>query len=153
MPLILNLSRISSKVTISPVPYHLFTLSPLDEPWAYAAFCLQWLSSLVCVFVSVQFFRKQKGAWWLIIALAFALPLIGQTFFGLFHGLPPLPYGTIYPDQHGAPASPGYSNNTTTGVTVNIYWDTLSPLIALALGWAYLADKKNPAGNSSTAQT
>ena len=25
---------------------------------------------------------------------------------------------------------------------INIYWDSITPMVAIALGWAYLADRK-----------
>jgi len=139
-----------------PVSYHYFTLSPLDEPWPYAVFCVHWLSSLACIFVSVYFFRKQRGAWWSLIALAFALPLISQTIFCLLHGLPPLPYGTAYPDQYSSPAPHGDTTGATVitkTVGVNVYLDDVTPLVAIALGWSYLADRKKRANGMPTAET
>ena len=111
------------------------------------------------------------GTWWLLIAIAFILPLLEGVIGGLLLGLLPLPYGTAYPDQvqsaptqyvgHATVAVPSptpepnqdqprshvaYGHLTVTGITkfseVHIYWDSITPMVALALGWAYLADRK-----------
>jgi hypothetical protein len=119
---------------------HDFILSPFDVPIAYIAFAIRWLSSLVCIAVSIYFYRRKKGTWWLLIAVAFILPLLESVVGSLIHGLPPLPYGTSYPD-HVSPVKPGYTGNITKFTGVAIYWDTVTPMLALALGWAYLADR------------
>jgi hypothetical protein len=138
-------------------------LSPLESPIAYANFVVNWLSSLICIFVSVHFFRKQRGTWWLLVALAFTLPLLYFTTFCLQHGLPPLPYGveSSFSQQQLPPApTSGYADGVTArhltrstgpivlsrgGVTSNIVVDPLPPLLAIALLWAYLADRKKRA--------
>jgi hypothetical protein len=137
-------------------------LSPLESPLAYAFFIVHWLSSFICIFVSVHFFRKQRGTWWLLVALAFTLPLLIYTSFCLQHGLPPLPHGveSSFSQQQLPPApTSGYADGVTArhltgstgptvstrGVTSNIVFDPLIPMLAIALGWAYLADRKKRA--------
>jgi hypothetical protein len=101
--------------------------------------------------VSVYFHRRKKGAWWLLIAVAFMLPLLESVVGNFIRGLPPLPYGTAYPD-HVTPVPPGDTGNITTFTGVTIYWDTLTPMLAVAFGWAYFADRKKLVGGP-TAQT
>jgi len=87
----------------------------------------------------------------LLITFAFLLPLLESVNFDLRHGLLPLPYGTAYPDQvYPAPAQHiGHAGGMVTGslvavkrTEINIYWDSITPMVAIALGWAYLADRK-----------
>jgi hypothetical protein len=143
---------------MAPVPHYVI-LSPLESPIAYAFFVVNWLSSLICIFVSVHFFRKQRGTWWLLVALAFTLPLLYFTIFCLLHGLPPLPYGveSHFSQQHLPSAlTSGYADGATAshltgsivvtrGVTSNSIFDPLPPLLAIALLWAYVADRKKRA--------
>jgi len=142
---------------------HYVILSPLVSPIAYANFVVQWLSSLICIFVSFHFFRKKRGTWWLLVALAFTLPLLNVTTFCLLRGLPPLPFGVepYFSQQQLSPAqTSGYADsantrhltcqksvpiNVTSSVTTNIVFDSLPPMLAIGLGWAYLADRKKRA--------
>jgi hypothetical protein len=137
-------------------------LSPLESPIAYALFIVHWLSSLICILVSVYFFRKQRGTWWLLVALAFTLPLLNYTTLCLLRGLPPLPYGVeSYFSQQQLPtaSTSSYADGltashltgstvSTRGVTSNSVFDSLTPMLAIALGWAYLADRKKRADGS-----
>jgi hypothetical protein len=131
---------------------HYVILSPLESPSAYAIFALHWFSSLICVFVSVHFFRQQRGNWWLLVALAFALPLVGYTIRGLAHGLPPLPYAiesSYSREQLPTPPAPrtdgpNMAHLTGSGYTISSrnstsILDTVSPIMAIALIWAYLS--------------
>jgi hypothetical protein len=141
MPVIPNLSR--EQLCDHPIAVvgHHYILSPLDEPWAYLAFILHWVSCLVCVFVGIYFYRQKKGTWWLLIALAFALPLLENIVTNFWLGLPPLPYGTAYPDLVSS-APPGYAGNIIKRQEVDIRLDSVAPIMALALGWAYFSDRK-----------
>jgi hypothetical protein len=131
---------------------HEFILSPFEEPIAYIAFAVKWLSSLVCIAVSIYFYRRKTETWWLLIAFAFILPLLESVVGSLIHGLSLLPYGTAYPDQI-SPVPPGYTGSVTKFTAVTIHWDTVTPIMALGLGWAYLANRKKQAGEPPTAQT
>jgi hypothetical protein len=125
-------------------------LSPLSEPWAYSVFAVHCISSLVCIFVSVYFFRKQKGAWWLLVAVAFLLPLLGYTIESAAHGLPPLPYGVTSPFQQLPPTDKDDGSTTFTRTTdVTISLDTVTPIMACALIWAYFADRKQTLRSAS----
>jgi hypothetical protein len=131
---------------------HYVILSPFDQPAAYIAFAINWISSLVCIAASIYFYRRKKGTWWLLIAAAFVLPLLENGIWSLIHGLPPLPFGKAYPDQV-SPTPPGYSTITTRLTEAAVVWDTVTPMLAIALSWAYFADRKKRAGGASTAQT
>ncbi|HUB67673.1 MAG TPA: hypothetical protein VL981_09335, partial [Candidatus Methylacidiphilales bacterium] len=130
--------------------HHYFILSPWEYRDAYIAYGIHWLSSLICIAVSFYFFRQKKGVWWLLIALAFFLPLAGQLAGSLWYGEPLLPWGLVGPDQgfssDNVPA--GYPGGFIPGaftrtVQVFIPWDFISPIVAIALAWAYLADKSS----------
>ena len=124
----------------------------MTEPWPYVAFVLRWISSLVCIWVSVYFFRRQKGTWWLLIALAFALPLFGQLIINLAMGLPILPFETVYPELPSIYHRP-FTTGSTRFTEVHVYWDFVGPFIAIALGWAYLDDKKTANENPPIERT
>jgi hypothetical protein len=111
---------------------------------------MDWISSLICIFVSLHFYQRRKGKWWMLVALAFFLPLLGSFLFDLRNGLLPLPYGIDYPAQYSARFTPGMATAMIKTTVVSISWDTVSPIMALALGWAYLADKKRPAASVQT---
>jgi len=141
---------------------HYVILSPLESPITYMAFVLTWVSCLFCIWVSIYFYRTQKGPWWLLVAAAFAFPLLAEGSLCLLHGLPPLPYRLVYPEQslHPPPlgpeaySGPGARAQTTTTLTMSVsraQWSFYPPMMALALGWAYFADRKKRAG--PTAQT
>jgi hypothetical protein len=134
---------------------HYFILTPWEYPVAYVTFGLHWFSSLICIAVSLYFFRQKKGAWWVLIALAFALPLVGEIIRNLRHGLPPLPYSLAGPIQELSfngeiKDSTGLPQTQTGGTTwyqtsqVSIYLDPVSPLVAMGLAWAYLAYRSSP---------
>jgi len=142
---------------------HYVILSPLEAPITYVLFCLTWLSCLFCIWVSVRFYRSKKGPWWLLVAAAFAFPLMAEVSLCLSHGLLPLPYSLVYPDQatHPIPLGPeeyqgpGPRTGTMTIIRTSIsrmQWSLYPPMMAVALGWAYFADRKKSAGGS-TAQT
>jgi hypothetical protein len=119
-----------------------YILSPVTEPWAYAVFAAHWISSLTCIVVSIAFLRKGKGAWWSLVALAFSLPLLGYAIECYSHGLPPLPYGLISPVQQLSPTEQGNASATFTQTSqVSMTIDTVTPLMACALIWAYFTDK------------
>jgi len=141
---------------------HYVILSPLESPITYALFGITWLSCLFCIWVGIYFYREKKGPWWLLIAAAFAFPMIAELTICLLHGLPPLPYSLVYPEQTIRPPSgpedwhpPGMARTTGTIITSvsRAQWSFYPPMMAVALGWAYLADRKKRIGNSSTAQT
>jgi hypothetical protein len=75
--------------------------------------------------------------------------------------MPPLPYSLFYPEQklhstqypmnpqgQGGPVTG--SETTVTASFIRVQWSFYPPMMALALGWAYLADRKKRAANSST---
>ena len=132
---------------------HYVTLSPLEHPVIYAFFGLTWLSCLFCIWVSFYFYRARKGTWWLLIAATFVFPVLAELSMCLLHGLPPLPYTLVYPEQNLHPPplgpeeyqEPGPHAWTTTTMTMSVsraQWSFYPPMMALALGWAYLADRK-----------
>jgi hypothetical protein len=135
----------TSPAIIDPAQHerYYFILAPWEYPQAYAAFALHWISSLICIAVGLYFWRRKRGPWWAVIALAFALPLLGTLGQGLWHGLPPLPAdtGNLLP-QPDMFRQGGFSN--TRQVSVYINWNFVSPLVALALAWAYFAERKKP---------
>jgi hypothetical protein len=128
-----------------PEMLHHEILSPLESPLAYAAFAVHWISCLICVFISLHFYRRRQGPWWIVIALAFALPLLGNVLYNLRMGLPPLPYCVVYP-VHVQPSDGLHSAVITPVLTraigVSIYWDTTAPVMAVGLLWAYLIQRK-----------
>jgi hypothetical protein len=130
---------------------HRVILSPLENPVAYAAFALHWVSCLICVFVSLHFYRRKQGPWWIVIALAFALPLSENVLYNLRMGLPPFPYSVVYPD-HVQPSDGLHSTIITRASEVSIYWDTTTPVVACGLAWAYLRKRKTPDRLTATAQ-
>ncbi len=125
---------------------HHYILSPLDQPWAYTVFLLHWISSLVCVGVSIYFYCRKKGSWWLLIALAFGLPLLGTIVIDASMGLPPLPYGTAYPPVDMPSVRPGYTAGTSSHSETSIYLDTISPMVAAALLCGFFAERKTGRG-------
>jgi len=140
---------------------HYVILSPLESPITYALFGITWLSCLFCIWVSIYFYRTKKGPWWLLIAAAFVFPMIAELSMCLLHGLPPLPYSLVYPEQNLHPPplgpedyqGPGVHARTTTILTMSAsraQWSFFQPMMAIALGWAYLADRKKRADNSPT---
>ncbi len=132
---------------------HYAILSPSDEPTAYIVFAIHWISSLVCIAASIYFYRRKKGTWWLLIAAAFILSLLEGGIWSLSHGLPPLPFGKAYPDQIIS-ALPGHTGSITKKLTeLSIVWDTKTPMLAFALGWAYFDDRKKQVNDAPTAQT
>jgi hypothetical protein len=142
-----------------PLVPHYVTLSPLESPITYIFFVLTWLSCLFCIWVSFYFYRTKKESWWLLIAAAFVFPLVAEISMCLLHGLPPLPYSLVYPPQKLPPSGPeNYQQPGVTGTLTTIstsvsrvQWSLYPPMMALALGWAYLAERKKQA--ALTAQT
>jgi hypothetical protein len=122
---------------------HYYVLSPLEQPWAYLAYVVNGISSLVIILVSLYFFRRLKKYWWLLFALAFALEPLRNLIFCLGHGIPPLPYGLIYPMHQVSPHTFGQH----TYVTIRWYPYAFY-LSAIAMACGYLNDRRPP-----TAQT
>ena len=117
---------------------HYVVLSPFEYPHAYVYFGVRWISCIICVLFSLDFFRSGKGTWWLVVAAAFALPLLAETAVCLHHGVPPLPNGLqthqdTFPWNPIAPAKDHGS------------WSLIPPLMALALTWAWCAERKKAA--------
>ena len=131
---------------------HYETLSPLAAPLTYVLFAITWLSCIVCVALSIHFYRAKGQPWWLLIALAMALPLILEVTACVLHGLPPLPYRLHYPPQEAdstptsvqaaGPGSPTSTKVITEYSFIRVQWSFGPPLIALALIWAYRDDKR-----------
>jgi hypothetical protein len=119
---------------------------PWDAPVAYLVLALIWITSAVCIAVSIYFYRQNYGTWWLLVALALAMPVVDEIVRPLSHGLPPLPYGEKE-TQHLS------SNLTVTGTTISIYLGPMQPLLAVAFAWAFFADRKKRARIAPTAQT
>jgi hypothetical protein len=138
---------------------HYVILSPLESPITYALFVMTWLSCVIGIWVSIYFYRAKSGTWWLLIAAALAFPLITEITICLLHGLPPLPYALVYPEQKYPPAplgpddwqQPGMPRTTGTIIirASRAQWSFYPPLMAVALGWAYLADRKKRNGGVS----
>jgi hypothetical protein len=136
---------------------HYDILSPLEDPLTYLLFALTWISCLVCVVLSFHFYRAKGQAWWLLIALAMALPLFSEVAIALSHGLPPLPYSLRYPAQEmissaSTPSFPQPDQPPLTGASTiieysvsRVQWSFGPPLIAIALVWAYFDDRKKRA--------
>jgi hypothetical protein len=114
---------------------HYVTLSPFEWHHPYVFYAVRWISSLACIFFSLHFCRKGKGVWWLMVAAAFALPLLAETAICLRHGLPPLPYG-LQTHQDVFPWNPIAPTKSFGS------WSFIPPCMALALAWAWL-DEKN----------
>jgi hypothetical protein len=114
---------------------HYVILSPVDFPHPYAFYALRWISSLICIFFSLHFLRAGKGTWWIMVAAAFALPLLAEVLVCLRHGLPPLPYGQII-HQDTFPWNPITTPKSYGSFTI------IPPLMAVALAWAWLEEKK-----------
>ncbi|MCE0499601.1 MAG: hypothetical protein LV481_16805 [Methylacidiphilales bacterium] len=127
---------------------HYVILSPFESPILYALFGLRWSSSVICILISLYFYRSKKEVWWLLVIGAFALPLISEVITRLSYGLPLLPYGlrTIKQTYRGIP--------NVVHVAVNVTWNSwecsMPPLMAIALGWAYLADRKRRTDGPTT---
>jgi len=131
---------------------HYVTLSPFEAPVTYVLFFVTWISSLFCIFISFYFRRTKNENWWLLIALAFALPLIFEVSICLSHGVPPLPYTLVLPDQtmrslNESSAAPDnsplpFTKSLTTFSVSRVQWSFFPPLMAIAFGWAYLADRR-----------
>jgi len=119
---------------------HYITMTPREAPVAYLWFLIEWLSSGICIGVSIYFYRRAQGAWWLLVAFAFAVPLVLHVIFALAHGLPPLPYGlqqkVLMP-----------SGQTIILTKSDHYTSTLVPLMAIAMFWGYLNDARKQAGH------
>jgi hypothetical protein len=132
---------------------HRVLLSPLEHPVIYAFWFLHLFSSLICIWVSVHFFRQKRERWWLVVAFAFALPWFVSIIHSLLNGLPPLPSGmeSQLALQPQPASSMGYTGSVIKSTAISSNLDTVTPLMAIALSWAYLADKKRR--SESTAQT
>jgi hypothetical protein len=135
-----------------PEMLHRVILSPLESPLAYTAFAVHWISSLICVFVSLHFYRRRQGPWWIVIGMAFALPLLGNVIYNLRMGLPPLPYSVVYPD-HVQPYDGLHSAVIMRTSETSIYLDTTTPVVAVGLLWAYLIQRKSRDRVATTGQT
>ena len=119
--------------------HHYYVVSPLEEPWAYLAYIANGISSLVIFLVSLYFFRRQKKYWWLLLAIAVALAPFYNLMFCLWHGIPPLPYGIIYPKHQVSP------NNFAEHRYITIRWESyFFYLTAIAFACGYLSDKRQP---------
>src|ERR1700683_1201867 len=141
---------------------HYVILSPFESPVVYTFFLLTWLSCLFCIWVSIYFYRAKKEPWWLLIAAAFLFPLIAEVSICLLHGLPPLPYSLVYPEQK-LPSTPypmdpqrqgGPMTGSETSFTASFslaQWSFYPPMMAIALGWAYFADRKKRSDGLPTA--
>ena len=117
---------------------HYVTLSPWEYPHPYLFFVLRWVSSLACILFSLLLFRSGKGNWLLLVAAAFALPLLAEVAVCLRHGLLPLPYG-FQTHQDVFPWNP-IAPTKSYGA-----WSLIPPLMATALAWAWLDDRKKAA--------
>src|ERR1700735_1217841 len=95
---------------------HYVVLSPLESPIAYAFFGMDWICSLSCILVALHFYRAKKGAWWMLVAVAFALPPMEHIGFCLMHGLPPLPYGLKSTEQ--------FPSGQIVVIKNNVHWDS-----------------------------
>jgi hypothetical protein len=111
-----------------------FILSPADYPLAYAAFCLKWGSYVLGAVLSAELWRITGARWWLLFAVACALPAVLCVIHYASSGSMPLPTGFV----NAPSSSPG-----VTSTTVRIEWDVVAPLIACALYWAYSQTKRS----------
>jgi hypothetical protein len=121
---------------------HYVLISPFESPVLYALFGLRWGCSIICILISLYFYRLKREAWWLLMAGAFAMPLIFEVIVCLSHGLPLLPYGLRTIRQ------PTKENFVTVSTLVKIsynQWSFFPAFMAIALGWAYLAERKRRA--------
>jgi hypothetical protein len=136
---------------------HYVLISPLQQPLTYLLFATTWFSCIICIVISIHFFRLRRGAWWLVIALAMALPLLEEVGAALWIGLPPLPYSLEYPPQHMIDSAAGVaaldpSHGPVRSESIFVYsvsrvqWSFYPPMMAAALVWAYTRDKKERTG-------
>ena len=121
---------------------HDVTLSPLESPVAYLWFAEGWISSLICIGVSLYFYRRGHGAWWLLVAFAFAVPLLAGVITPLAHGLPPLPFGRLEEIPPSAPVPAGMTGGTTYVLQTAVTIPTFEPLLAIAFFWGYLQERR-----------
>jgi hypothetical protein len=139
---------------------HYVILTPGEAPITYLLWSITWISGLTGFLVGLSFYRRGRGTWWLLAAIAFALPLVGEICRPAVHGLPPLPYGERIsemptPPAHNEPLVPGTTyhvfdpqHDMTTGLSDTIttrtviHADFTLTLMAIAFLMAYFADKE-----------
>ena len=122
------------------LPPEYVVLSPVAEPIAYLSRSLLWISSAICIGCSLYFYRQKQGAWWWLVAAAFAVPLLGEVWRSISHGLPPLPFGVMESQQPSA-------DLTITNTTSFNFLPSIQPLMAIALFCGYLHHKRKHRAN------
>lgn len=51
-------------------------LSPLEFPFAWVAFVVNWGGALACVFLAYRLWQATSARWWLLIGAAFLLSIL-----------------------------------------------------------------------------
>ena len=111
-------------------------LSPLEFPFAWLAFVVNWGSAALCVFFAFKLWRTTLAHWWLLIGAAFLLSIVSFVGRCVISGSAPLPHGMASPE---VPLPASTANTFAFSRTVRVEYDfsIAGPLVAAALWWAY----------------
>jgi hypothetical protein len=115
-------------------------LSPLEFPLAWVAFVLSWGGAVACVLFAFKLWQATSARWWLLIGAAFLLSILSFIARCVISGSLPLPHG-MAPPEVPLPASTAYTFGSSRMVQVQYDFSIVTPLIAVALWWAYHATR------------
>jgi hypothetical protein len=139
-------------------------LSPLEFPFVWVAFVLNWGGAVACVLFAFRLWQATSARWWLLIGAAYLLSLVWFVARCVISGSLPLPHGMASPEVPLPPSS-AYTFGSSRMVQVQYDFNIVTPLIAVALWWACQATggasepgasplhggPAEPAGNSGVA--
>ena len=111
-------------------------LSPLEFPLAWVAFVLSWGGAVACVLFAFKLWQATSARWWLLIGAAFLLSILSFITRCVISGSLPLPQGMASPEVPLPPSS-AYTFGSSRTVQVQYDFSLVTPLIAVALWWAY----------------
>ncbi len=123
-------------------------LSPVHYPVVWVAFLLKWGASGACVFLGIRLWRATTARWWLLLSVAFLLPIVSYVVQCGLVGMPPLPLGYVSAERFMESSAEPTATFSRT-VMVSLEWDITAPLVALALWWAYRIRRSNPEPGAS----
>jgi len=116
-------------------------LSPLEFPLAWVAFVVNWGGVLACMVLAFRLWQATSARWWLLIGAAFLLSLLSFIGRSVISGSLPLPHGMASPEVP-LPTSSANTFGFSRTVQVEYNFSIVTPLLAVALWWAYQATRR-----------
>lgn len=111
-------------------------LSPLEFPFAWVTFVLNWGGAVACVLFAFRLWQATSARWWLLIGAAYLLSLGSFIARCVIFGCLPLPHG-MASSEVPLPPSATYTFGKSRMVQVEYDLNITAPLIGIALWWAY----------------